>query len=118
MRIPTALVLAGITALAGCGSPVYWYSADKTLPQAKQDCSECYVEAQTEAANARAQHRAHYHQAYTGESLYRNTQFERCMRDRGYRQVPKYRMDATARTRTVSIQDKLFSLAGNWARHP
>ena len=50
MRILTAFVLAAVTTLAGCGSSVYWYNADKTLKQAKQDCRECYVGAQTEAA--------------------------------------------------------------------
>ena len=113
MRILRAFVLAAATAVAGCGSSVYWYNADETLKQAKQDCRECYVEAQTEAANAREQQRAHYHQSFVGESLYRETQFKRCIKNRGYRQVHTYEMDATARRLTIEFQNELFPLAGN-----
>ena len=113
MRTLTVVVLAGITGLAGCGSEVYWYSANKTLSQAKHDCRECYVEAQYEAADAREQHRAHYHGPFVGESLYRDTQFQKCMRARGYRKVPTYRMDANARRLTIEFQNELFPLAGN-----
>ncbi len=102
------LVMAGFV-VSGCSS-VRWYNPDKTLKQAKRDCQECYDQARVEAIAEAAHYKHKYgYQGSTGR-VYRNVQFNRCMKQKGYSLVPEDELSPTVRKQFFSAADDHSSL--------
>ena len=105
------LVMAGFV-VSGCPS-FHWYNPDKTLKQAKRDCQECYDQARVEAISEAILYKHKYgYQGSTGRS-YRNLQFDRCMKQKGYSLVPEDELSPTVRKQFFSAADEhSYLLAG------
>jgi hypothetical protein len=121
--------LPGILFLAaGCSSSdSYWYRSDRTLEQARTDYDECRVVARREASQAISEEyvgRTHsptrspgsydsaredslFHDPLDSWSAWR-TPYTRsvlagCMRQKGYEQVPRYRLPPNTRTKKLGL---------------
>ncbi len=102
----------------GCRGPgFYWYNPDRTLKQAKHDCRECENQARVEAI-AEAIHYKHKYR-YPGSigpvwPVYRNVQFDRCMKQKSYSRVPGDELSSTVRMRLCEVTDVRYVIvAGN-----
>jgi hypothetical protein len=97
----------------GCGNSVSWYRPGGTLKQIKQDCRECHYQAQAEAMEAA--YRSKLDQFVIGYDRfrrsvgpgYRDLQFDRCMKQKGYRLVTEEEVGHARRKR-------LFNVTGEW----
>jgi len=107
MRILTAVFLVAMAGFIGCGCrSVRWYHPDRTLKQAERDCRECHYQAQAEAIEAAIV----YHRTYGGRGsgpIYRDLQFDRCMKHKGYRLVPEDEL-------SLAVRKRLFCVTGEW----
>ena len=114
MRILTAVFLVAMAGFIGCGCrSVCWYNPDRTLKQAKRDCRECHYQAQAEAIEAAWRDRLDWGVRGRGP-VYRDLQFDRCMKHKGYRLVPEDELSPTARNRLFHVVDDwYYSIAGN-----
>jgi hypothetical protein len=107
MRILIAVFLVAMSGFVGCGGrSVCWYHPDRTLKQAKRDCRECHYQAQAEAIEAAPRDRLDGGVRGRGP-VYRNLQFDRCMKQKGYCLVPEDELSFPTRKR-------LFQVAGEW----
>ncbi|MCH7557304.1 MAG: hypothetical protein IIB56_07580 [Planctomycetes bacterium] len=107
MRILTAVFLVAMAGFFGCGGrSVCWYNPDRTLKQAEGDCRECHYQAQAEAIEAAWRDRLDWGIRGRGP-VYRDLQFDRCMKQKGYCLVPEDELSFPTRKR-------LFQVAGEW----
>ena len=102
----------------GCrGHGFYWYNPDRTLKQAKHDCRVCEDKARLEAIEEAIHYKDKY--AYQGSTgpvwpVYRNVQFDRCMKQKSYSRVPGDELSSTVRKRLFKVADERHqSVAGN-----
>lgn len=101
-QILTVFIIMVMAGLVGCtGRSVRWYHPDKTLKEAKRACRECHYQAQAEAI--------------LGDwwYMYREIEFDRCMKHKGYRLVPEDELRPTARKRLFSVASEFYPIAGN-----
>ena len=102
MRIFKAAFLFVIIACFGCNEPSqYWYNEDNTIRQADKDCRECYYQAQAEAIEASMQQSRDYGMSFSVSRNYMDTQFKKCMKDKGYIEIWDDNLDPDGRKRTV-----------------
>ncbi|MBN2181636.1 MAG: hypothetical protein JW715_06960 [Sedimentisphaerales bacterium] len=109
LRVVFILITAGLT---GCGPGSYWYNPEKNLDEARRDCRKCHKQAQMEAINAAIEFCRQYNEPFTGWSVYKNTQFKKCMKDKGYNFISEDRLDPIIRKRTVEYGDELYYISG------
>ena len=101
-----------IVDFAGCGHGFYWYNADRTIKETKQDCRKCHYEAQREMIDAALYLNWHYGEPFRFSSLYYRTQFKICMKDEGYRYVSENELSSTVRKRAYDFVDEWHYIAG------
>jgi hypothetical protein len=102
MRILKAAFLFLIIACSGCGGPSqYWYKENNTIRQADKDCKECYYQSQIETMETSMQLRRDYGMPFSVGRNYRDTQFNKCMKDKGYLEIWDYNLDPDVKKRTV-----------------
>ena len=102
MRIIKAVFMFSIIACAGCGGPnQYWYNENNTIRQAYQDCRECHYQAQAEAMEMSIQQSRDYDLRVSVSRSYLRTQFNKCMKDKGYLEIWDYNLDSGVKKRTT-----------------
>jgi hypothetical protein len=133
MKASIALLLMILFLAAGCSSPdAYWYRPDRTLEQVRADYRECKDAAHREAVAAvsheyvdrtqsptrlpgdygSAREGSEFDDPLDSWSAWR-TPYERnvlagCMKQKGYQQVPHYRLPSGARTKKF----RFYAIAG------
>lgn len=104
MKILKAAMVIVIITLAGCGGPgLYWYNENNTYKQARKDCKECYNQAQRKVLDAVIQERRDYGSSIGIGDVYSQTLFEKCLKDKGYRQVWDYNLESDVKKRTIVL---------------
>ena len=112
MRFFRALFLLTMVGFVGCGSAPYWYRPGPTLKEVKQDCKKCHFQAQTEAMEAAYGSKLDPFVKGNDRFLrgpgpaYRDSQFNRCMKLKGYRRVKKEELGDTKRRRLYSVTEQ------------
>ena len=102
MRIIKAAFMFSIIVCAGCGGPSqYWYNENNSYRQANKDCRECHYLAQAEALEASMQQIHDYGRHFSVGRNYRDTQFKKCMKDKGYSEIWDYNLDPNVKKRTT-----------------
>ena len=123
MRILTAAFIFVIIISAGCGGPSrYWYNENNTIRQANKDCRDCYQLAQIEAMETSKQMSRDYGIPFSVGRNYRDTQFNKCMKDKGYLEIWDYNLNPDVKKRTVEYGANhsdpmdfgfMYNIAGN-----
>ena len=112
MRNIIAACFFVIIACAGCGSGNYWFNEEKTYMRARTDCLECLYDAQGEAMEAAMQDKKEYGNSPNVHETYRQTVFEQCMKDKGYKLTKDYKLDYYIRKGFVTHNDDMYPIAG------
>lgn len=97
---------------AGCGPEAYWYNEEKTYSRARVDCRECLYEAQGEVFDTAMNEIKDYGQSPNVHEPYRQTLFEKCMKDKGYKKTWDYKLDYKIRKGYVTHGDDMYPIAG------
>ncbi len=117
-KIFTGLLLVATVWLAGCSSnSVRWYHPDRTLREVKADCKECHYQARTEATTAayeesRDRSIVAPKSSRGGWAAYRETQFTKCMKDKGYVLTQDVRLKSSVKKRLYEVDNEYYSIAG------
>jgi len=114
-RFLSAIFLLAMPCFIGCEShSVCWYNPDRTLKQAERDCRECKDQARVEAIEEAIRYKHKYRYPGSIGPVYRNLQFDRCMKQKGYSRVPGDELSSTVRKRLFELADERYhTLAGN-----
>jgi hypothetical protein len=114
MKIQIAAYLLIIISCAGCGNHMlYWYNENNSYKQARQDCRDCIYQAQREAIEAAAQLSRDYGESFVKGYDYKQTLFDKCMKDRGYAEIRDDNLRPGIKKRIENYNDELYFIAGN-----
>ena len=112
MRNIIAACFFVIITCAGCGDGAYWYNKEKTYQRAKTDCLQCLYNAEGEIMEASMQEEREYGNSPDVHETYRQTIFEKCMKDKGYALTKDYKLDYYIRKGFVTHDDETYPVAG------
>ncbi len=112
MRNIIAGCLLVMFVFAGCGSEKYWYNKEKTYSRARVDCRECIYQSQGEIIDAAIQEKKEYGNSPNVHETYRQTLFEKCMKDKGYENIWDYKLDYQIKKGYVTQDDDMYPIAG------
>ena len=112
IRIFKAACLLMIITCAVCGN-VYWYNEQNSYQRARSHCLDCLYKAHQEILEAAAQQRSEYGISSVVDESYKQTLFEKCMKDKGYMQIQDYNLDFNIRKGFLEYADELHYIAGN-----
>ncbi|MCP4607603.1 MAG: hypothetical protein GY845_02650 [Planctomycetes bacterium] len=114
-RFLSAIFLLAMPCFVGCrGHSFYWYNPDRTLKQAKHDCRECEDQARVEAIAEAIHYKHKYRYPTSLGPVYRNVQFDQCIKQKNYSRVPRDELSSTVRKRLFKMADERHqSVAGN-----